>query len=261
MPSSKASDLFASFRLDGRVALVTGASKGIGEAMARALAAAGAHVVVSSRSQEAVDAVAASIRADGGEATGRAIHVGRTSELAGHIEAIADALGRLDVLVNNAATNPVYGPIEATPLSAFDKIFEVNVKGPFALATAALPFLREGGGSVINVSSVGGARPEPGLGVYSASKAALVSLTQAMAREWGPHGVRVNAICPGLIKTTFSEALWRDEAMRRRIEHDLPLRRIGTSADLAGLALFLASDASAYCTGGVFTADGGFLLS
>ena len=249
------------FRLDGRVALVTGASKGIGAAIAHALAAAGAHVVVSSRKQDAVDAVADAIRAAGGSASGRAIHVGDVEALPSHVEAIVEAHGRLDVLVNNAATSPVFGTVEDTPLSAVDKILDVNLKGPFALAVAALPHLRAGGaGSILNVSSVGGVKPETGLGMYSVSKAALVSLTQVMATEWGP-GVRANVICPGLIKTEFSEALWANDALAARLERHLPLGRIGTSQEIAGLALFLASDASSYCTGGVFTADGGFLVA
>ena len=254
-------DLPDTFRLDGRVALVTGASRGIGEAMARALAQAGAHVVVTSRRQESVEAVAESIREAGGQATGRALHVGHPDELAPAVEAIAAAHGGLHVLVNNAATNPVYGPVEDTDEAAFDQIMSVNVKGPFVLAQAALPYLSERGGSVINVSSIGGVKPESGLGIYSVSKAALVSLTQVMAKEWGPKGVRANVVCPGLIETRFSQALWADPATLGRFTRGLPAGRIGVPEDLAGLAVFLASDASAYCTGGVFTADGGYLVA
>ena len=250
-----------SFRLDGRVALVTGASKGIGESMARALAAAGAHVVVTSRSQEAVDAVAESIRQSGGQATGRALHVGRLDALADAVGEIAAELGGLHVLVNNAATNPVYGPVEDTDEAAFDKIMDVNVKGPFLLAQAALPHMKGRGGSVINVSSIGGRKPEEGLGIYSVSKAALISMTEVMGKEWGRHGVRANAICPGLIKTKFSQALWADDATRDRFTRHLPAGRIGEPEDLDGLTVFLASDASAYCTGSVFTVDGGYLVA
>ncbi len=250
-----------SFRLDGRVALVTGASKGIGESMARALAHAGAHVVVTSRSQESVDAVAESIRQSGGQATGRALHVGKLDELADAVGEIAGELGGLHVLVNNAATNPVYGPVEETDEAAFDKIMDVNVKGPFLLAQAALPHMKEGGGSVINVSSIGGRKPEEGLGIYSVSKAALISMTEVMGKEWGRHGVRANAICPGLIKTKFSQALWADDKTRDRFTRHLPAGRIGEPEDLDGLTVFLASDASAYCTGSVFTVDGGYLVA
>ena len=250
-----------SFRLDGRVALVTGASKGIGESMARALAAAGAHVVVTSRNQESVDAVAESIRQSGGQATGRALHVGRLDALADAVGEIAGELGGLHVLVNNAATNPVYGPVEETDEAAFDKIMDVNVKGPFLLAQAALPHMKESGGSVINVSSIGGRKPEEGLGIYSVSKAALISMTEVMGKEWGRHGVRANAICPGLIKTKFSQALWADDKTRDRFTRHLPAGRIGEPEDLDGLTVFLASDASAYCTGAVFTVDGGYLVA
>ena len=254
-------DLPASFRLDGRVALVTGASKGIGEAMARALAAAGAHVVVTSRKREAVEAVAESIREAGGQATGRALHVGRLDELAGAVGEIAAESGGLHVLINNAAANPVYGPVEDTDEAAYDKIMDVNVKGPFLLSQAALPHLSRDGGSILNVSSIGGVKPETGLGIYSVSKAALISLTDVMAKEWGRHGVRANAICPGLIQTAFSEALWGDEKTRERFTRHLPAGRVGQPEDLAGLTVFLASDASAYCTGATFTVDGGYLVA
>lgn len=250
------------FRLDGRIALVTGASKGIGEAMAHALARAGAHVVVTSRRQEAVEAVAAAIRDGGGQATGQALHVGRHDALSDAVSAIAEVHGGLHILVNNAAANPVYGPVEDTDVAAYDKIMEVNLKGPFLLAKAALPHFRAAGaGSVINVSSVGGVKPETGLGIYSVSKAGLIALTQVLAKEWGRHGVRANAICPGLIETSFSEALWSDDATRERFTKHLPLGRIGQPDDLAALTVFLASGASAYCTGGVFTADGGYLVA
>ncbi|WP_412063652.1 SDR family NAD(P)-dependent oxidoreductase [Rubrivirga sp. IMCC45206] len=250
-----------SFRLDSRVALVTGASRGIGEAMARALADAGAHVVVASRRQEAVDAVAASIRAAGGQATGRALHVGRADEIAEAVSEIADTHGGLHVLVNNAATSPVYGPVEETDERAFDQIMGVNLKGPFLLAQAALPYLSVSGGSILNVSSIGGVTPETGVGIYSVSKAALISLTQVMAKEWGRHGVRANAICPGLIQTQLSQPMWADEKTLARFTRGVPAGRIGVPEDLAGLAVFLASDASAYCTGGVFTVDGGYLVA
>ena len=135
------------------------------------------------------------------------------------------------------------------------------MKGPFLLAQAALPHLKKEGGSIINVSSIGGVKPESGLGIYSVSKAALISLTQVLAKEWGPHGVRANVICPGLIQTKFSEALWADDKTRERFTRHLPLGRVGQPEELAGLTAFLASDASAYCTGSTFTVDGGFLIA
>jgi dehydrogenase/reductase SDR family member 4 len=248
------------FRLDGRVAVVTGASKGIGEAIARALAEAGARVVVSSRKQEAVDEVAHAITAAGGEAIAVAANVGRLDEARVLVDRAAAHFGGVDVVVNNAATNPVFGPVLDTDEAVFDKIMAVNVKGPLEVARHAYPHMKaRGGGSVVNVSSIGGISPEPGLGLYSVSKAAVVMLTKVLAQEWGADGIRANVVCPGLIKTKFSQTLWGDE---RRLEHTLaqqPLQRIGVPDDVAGLALFLATDAAAYCTGGVYMVDGGYL--
>ncbi len=175
------------FRLDGKVAVVTGASKGIGEAIARGLAEFGAHVVVSSRKQEAVDAVAEAFRADGLAATGLACHVGDTDAIGALVDRVTAGFGGIDVIVNNAAANPVYGPIEETDGDAYDKIMDVNLRGPFELCKRALPSMRaRGGGSIVNVSSIGGLNPEPGIGMYSVSKAALINLTKTMAKEWGP---------------------------------------------------------------------------
>ncbi len=247
------------FRLDGKVALVTGASKGIGEAMARGLAEFGASVVLSSRKQEAVDAVAASLRERGLEATGIAANVGNLDDIDSLVERSAEIYRGIDILVNNAAANPVYGPVQDTDQRAFDKIIEVNLKGPFELAKRAYPLMRaRGGGSIINISSIGGLTPEANIGIYSASKAAIINLTRAMAQDWGADQVRVNAVCPGLIRTRFSEALWQDEKTLQRFVSRIPLGRIGEADDIAGLAVYLASDASRYCTGGVYMVDGGY---
>lgn len=249
------------FSLEGKVALLTGASKGIGEAMARAFAAAGAKVVVSSRKQEAVDAVAASIREAGGEALAVATHVADPDGRRRLVEETTRTFGGVDVLVNNAAVNPVFGPSLNTDVAAFRKIMEVNLEAPFELAKLVQPSMAErGGGSIVNVSSIGGVSPEPGLGIYSVSKAALVSLTKVLAKEWGPAGIRVNVMCPGLIKTKFSAALWQNEEILQSFTEHLPLQRVGMPEDVAGLALFLASEASSYCTGGVFMVDGGHTI-
>ena len=249
------------FDLNGKVALVTGASKGIGEAIARFYAAYGAKVVINSRKQEELDVVARSIKEAGGECTGIAANAGDMKVCQELIEKVISTYGGLDILVNNAATNPTYGPLLKSEEWAFDKIMNVNVKAPFALANLAHPHMKKrGGGSVINISSIAGLTPDPGLGLYSISKAALNMLTKVQAKEWGKDGIRVNSICPGLIKTKFSEALWSNEEILNRFVAKLPIARMGTVEEIAGLALYLASPASAYSTGAVFTADGGTVL-
>lgn len=248
------------FRLDGKVALITGASKGIGEAIARGMAAYGAKVVVSSRRQEAVDPIAESINADGGEAIAIPANIGKFPETTDLVDKAVAHFGRLDIIVNNAAANPTFGSIENTDERAFNKIMDVNLRGPFELVKHALPHLKTaGGGSVINISSIGGIKPERMIGMYSASKAALINLSQAMAQDWGQHGVRVNIIAPGLIKTKFSAALWQNDAITKQFLERVPLGRLGEPEDIAGIAIFLASDAAAYCTGGVYMVDGGYI--
>jgi dehydrogenase/reductase SDR family member 4 len=247
------------FQLDGKVALVTGASKGIGEAMARGLAEFGARVVVSSRKQEAVDAVAEAFKGDGLEATGIAANIGNIEDIHALVDKTQKAYGGIDIIINNAAVNPVFGSIQNTDERAFDKIIDVNLKGPFELCKKAYPILKQrGGGSIIHISSIGGLKPEAGIGIYSVSKAAINNLTQAMAQDWGVDNIRVNAICPGLIKTKFSEALWNDENILDRFIKHIPVNRAGVPDDVAGLAVFLASDAAAYCTGGLYLVDGGY---
>ncbi|MBX2926746.1 MAG: glucose 1-dehydrogenase [Saprospiraceae bacterium] len=254
-------NIFDKFQLKGKVALVTGASKGIGEGIALALGQAGARVVVSSRKQEAVDETALRLQSEGIEVLPVAANTGQLDQLQNLVEQTLAAFGGVDILINNAATNPVFGPVEQTDGRAFDKIMEVNLKGPFELAKLVLPSMQaRGGGAVINISSIGGISPEPFLGIYSVSKSALLMLTKVMAKEWGQYGIRANAICPGLIKTKFSQALWDNEAILKHTLRDLPAARVGTVEEISGLALFLASDASAYCTGAVFTADGGHTI-
>lgn len=248
------------FTLEGKVAIVTGASKGIGEAMARGLAEAGAKVVVSSRNQEAVDAVAQSYRDAGLEAQGFACHMGHMQEIEALVNQTLETYGGVDIVVNNAATNPVYGPALDTDLRAFDKIVEINLKGPFLLCKLTCPVMKErGGGTIINVSSTSGLLPDAGIAIYSMSKAALISLSKALARELGPDGIRVHAVCPGLIKTKFSEALLQNEKLVSYVERNTPLRRIGLPEDLAGIAVFLASEASSHLTGNVHIVDGGLV--
>jgi dehydrogenase/reductase SDR family member 4 len=251
----------STFDLTGKVAVITGASKGIGEAIAQLYGSAGAQVVVSSRKQEAVDSVAKLINDAGGKAKAIACNMGDMNDVQKLITETITAFGRIDILVNNAATNPTFGPVIETNEAAFDKIMNVNVKGPFEIAKKAYPFMKEKkSGSIINISSVGGLRPEAGLGIYSMSKAALISLTKVMAKEWGDDNIRANVICPGLIKTKFSEALWSNDKIMHTMMKMLPIKQIGTPEEITALALFLGSDASAYCTGSVFTADGGFTI-
>ena len=249
------------FNLKGKTALITGASKGIGEAIARLYAACGANLVINSRKQEDLDNVSAEIRAAGGICTGIAANAGNLEDCKMLIEKTMAVYGSIDILVNNAAANPVYGPIVTCEEWAYTKIMDVNLKAPFELCKGVYPIMKQsGGGSVINISSIAGLTPDPGLGMYSVSKAALNMLTKVMAKEWGTDKIRVNAICPGLIKTKFSEALWQNEKWLAGFIKHLPLGRMGTVEEIAGLALFLASEASAYCTGTLFTADGGITI-
>lgn len=249
-------------RLDGKVAVVTGASQGIGAAIAAGLAAMGAAVVVSSRKQAAVDAVAAELTAAGHRAAACAAHMGDMAAVEALVAFTLETFGGIDIVVNNAAANPVFGPIDQTDAGAFAKIIDVNLAGPFALCKLAYPVMRaRGGGSIVNISSIGGLKPERMIGIYSASKAALISMTQAMAQDWGHANIRANAVCPGLIATKFSAALWQNDAIRDRFLEHIPLGRIGTPEDVADLVVFLASDAAAYCTGGVYLVDGGYLAA
>ncbi len=250
------------FSLDGKVAIITGASKGIGESIARGLAEHGAKVIISSRRQEAVDVVAEGFRNDGLEATGIACHVGDQEQVKNLVEQTVAKYGGIDILVNNAATNPTFAPITQADGPLFDKIMDINVKACFLLANLCHPIMKSrGGGSVINIASVEGMKPSFGLGLYSVSKAALIMLTKNQAKEWGQDGIRSNAICPGLIQTKFSAALWKNEAVLKQVEEHLPAGRMAQPDEMAGLALLLASDAGAYCTGGVFTADGGHMIA
>ena len=250
------------FDLTGKVALITGASKGIGEAMARGMGEFGATVVVSSRKQEELNAVVDAFKQDGLEAIAIAANVSKPEDLDALIEQTLERCGGIDVLINNAAANPVFGPIQNTDQRAFDKILDVNLRGPFELCKRVYPIMKaRGGGSIINISSIGGVTPESGIGIYSASKAAILNLTQAMAQDWGADNIRINAICPGLIRTKFSEALWGNEDILNRFLKHTPLGRPGETDEVAGLATFLASDAASYCTGGVYMVDGGYLAN
>jgi len=248
------------FDLTGRVALITGSSRGIGEATARLLAQQGAHVVVSSRKQEELDKVAASIVADGGLATAIAAHQGDTAALRNLVGRIIEKFGKLDILVNNAVTNPYYGHIADTDSNMIDKTMQVNIKGYLELSAFASKLMKEhGGGSIVNVSSVNGVRPGYFQGIYSATKAAVINLTMSFARECAPWGIRCNAVLPGLTDTKFASALTQNPQMMDFVHRNVPLGRVAQPHEIAPAILFLVSDAAAYVNGTTLVVDGGML--
>jgi NAD(P)-dependent dehydrogenase (short-subunit alcohol dehydrogenase family) len=248
------------FDLTGRVALVTGASRGIGRAIALRLAAHGAMVVVTSRDRERCETVAGEIRDAGGQAQALACHIGEPADIERVIGTIADGQGRLDILVNNAATNPYYGPAVDMELATYQKTVDVNLRGYFWASVQAARLMRpKGRGSIVNVASVNGVRPMEGQVVYSMTKAGIINMTQGLARELGRHGIRVNALLPGITETRFAQALHGDPQTRGMVEKLLPLGRIAQPEEMAGAVLYLVSDAASYTTGSCITVDGGWL--
>lgn len=249
------------FSLQDKVALITGSTRGIGRAVAQQFAEAGAKVVVSSRSEESCAEAAKELTDAGLQAVGLPCHVGRKDQLQKLVDSTLERWGQIDILVCNAATNPVYGPMHTVPDEAFDAVINTNVRGVFQLCNMVCPGMAErGDGSVIVTSSIAALRGDAVLGVYGISKVAETALVRNLAVEWGPQGVRANAIAPGLVKTDFAKALWEDPERLSRVEQTTPLRRIGTPEDIAGVAHFLASDASAYVTGQTIVADGGMTI-
>lgn len=252
-------DYNQAYSLKGKVAIITGASKGIGESIARFFAAYGASVVISSRKQADLDILAEEIsKESGSKVIGIAAHAGDLEQLKNLRTKTIEAFGGIDIIVNNAATNPVFGPSLDCDGDAFDKIMAINVKSPFEFAKMVYPdMVSRGGGSVINISSIAGLSPDPGLGMYSVSKAAMNMLTKVLAKEWGNAGIRVNAVCPGLIKTKFSQALWENPKMLDHFTRSLPVARMGTVEEVASLVHYLACDVSKYTTGVIYQVDGG----
>ena len=247
--------------LTGKVALITGASRGIGQAIAEAYAANGAQVVLASRKQDRLDAVAKRIRAAGGEALPMAAHTGDEAAVQALVNEAVSVYGGIDIVVNNAATNPHFGPILTSEDSHWDKTFDVNVKGYFRVAKACAAMLRErGGGKIINMASVAGKTPQPGMGIYCVTKAAVLMLTEVLAVELAPDNIQVNAIVPGFVKTKFSSVLWDTPSINAAVLQTIPQQRMAEPEELTGLALFLASDASSFVTGTAITIDGGQLV-
>jgi len=249
------------FDLSGKVALVTGSTRGIGKSIAEEMARAGAKVALCSRKAEACEAVRADFEKQGYEVLAQPCNVSRKDEQQAMVDATLKRWGRIDIAVANAASNPYYGPLAAIPDEAFDKIFANNVKSVLWLAGMTLPGMAQrGGGCFISIGSIGGLLANTVIGAYGISKAADHHLVRNLAAEWGPKNVRVNAIAPGLIKTEFARALWEDDKRRQEREAATPLRRLGEPRDIGGIAVFLASDAASFITGQVIVADGGVTI-
>lgn len=251
------------FSMKDRVAVVTGASRGIGEAIALRLSEAGAAVVLAARKPDALEAVAARINGQGGKALAVAAHTGKLEDVRALVAKAVEKFGKVDALINNAATNPYFGPLMDVEDGAWDKTFEVNVKGYFMLTREVVAHLqsRNAGGSIVNITSVVGLRAAPMQGVYGMTKAAVISMTQTFAQELGGTGIRVNAIAPGLVETKFASALVSNDELRGHVVARTALGRHAQPDEIAGAAVYLASDASTYVTGHTLVVDGGATIT
>ncbi len=246
------------FNFSSKVVLVTGGSRGIGEAIARGFAELGAEVVITARNYEPLKAVADDIVANGGKAYAVACHSARGEEVKRLFEEIRSRYGRLDVLVNNSATNPYFGPILEATEAVFDKTFEVNCKGYFLMSQeAGKMMVNQGGGCIVNIASIEGLHPSPFMGIYSMTKSAVIMLTKVLAKELGPAGVRVNAVCPGLTETRFASVLVNTPEIRERYVEATPLGRHAQPSEMVGAVLYLASDLATYTNGAIIVCDGG----
>ncbi|WP_431687227.1 SDR family oxidoreductase [Hahella sp. NBU794] len=250
------------FQLTGQIALVTGASRGIGESIARTLAQYGAHVIVSSRKIEGCESVAQSIRDEGGSAEAIACHIGEMEQISSLFEQIKEKHGKLDILINNAATNPYFGHVLETDLGVFQKTVDVNIRGYFFMSVEAGKLMRaQKSGKIVNVASVNGVIPGHFQGIYSITKAAVISMTKTFAKECAGLGIRVNALLPGGTDTKFASALTQNEAILKQLLQHVPMNRIAEPTEMAGAVLYLVSDAASYTTGSVLAVDGGYLIS
>ena len=250
------------FDLTGKVALVTGASRGIGESIARLLAMQGAHVVLASRKAAACETVAQSIREAGGSAEAAACHIGEMPQIEALWAGLKERHGRVDILINNAAANPYFGPIADTDPGAFQKTLDVNVRGYFYMCAHAVKLMRDhGGGAIVNVASVNGVIPGPFQGIYSITKAAVISMTQAFAKEHAKDHIRVNAILPGATDTRFAAAVVQNPDVLQMVLNHVPMNRVAQPDEMAGAVLYLVSKASSYTTGACLNVDGGYLIS
>lgn len=251
------------FSLEGKVAIITGASRGIGAGIARHFSAAGASVVVCARKLEELGELAAAIEKAGGRALAVAAHMGKLDNVQALLRQAVERFGKVDVLVNNAATNPYFGPLCDVTEAAWDKTFEVNLKGYFYAAREVIRHLQGRGapGSIINLASVAGIRAAPFQGVYGMTKAAVISMTETLSQEVGASGIRVNAIAPGLVETRFSAALVNNDEIRQRVADRTVLGRHAQPEEISGAALFLASEASSYVSGHTLVVDGGLTIS
>lgn len=249
------------FDLSGKIALVSGASRGIGAAIAKLLARYGAHVIVSSRKQDECAAVAATIVAAGGKAEAFACHIGRMEDIGALFAHIRATHARLDICVNNAATNPYFGHVLDTDLGAFNKTVEVNIRGYFFMSVQAGKLMRDnGGGAIVNTASINAIQPGPMQGIYSITKAAVVNMTKTFAKECAPLGIRCNALLPGLTKTKFAGALFEHEAIYKAAIDKIPLGRHAEPEEMAGTVLYLVSEASSYTNGECILVDGGITI-
>jgi NAD(P)-dependent dehydrogenase (short-subunit alcohol dehydrogenase family) len=248
------------FQLTDKVALITGGSRGIGRSIAEEYARRGAKVVITARKSEELEETAVAIRAEGGEVTAVTAHAGREDAVDDMIEQTMDAYGRIDILVNNAATNVAMSPFKDLPVAAWDKTLELNLRAPFVISQKVVNrTMEKTGGSIINMCSVASFKADPMMAAYNVSKAGLMMLTKVMARELGPMGIRVNGIAPAVIKTQFSRVLYETDSIRERAEQASALGRVGEWNEVAGAAVFLASDAASYVSGSIISVDGGTL--